>query len=147
MRQRVFAIVTTGAITAGCYYYQPLAQPDPAPGAYLSATLTDTGADHLSRAIGPDVRAVRGRLLTSDSAALTFSVLGVSLHHGENITWKGEAVTLNREYLAGVEQRKLARGRTVLIVGATVLSVVTTYKIFQGIGLAVGNGGGGGGSK
>lgn len=147
MRQRVFAVVTTCSLTAGCYYYQPLARPDPVPGSYLSATLTDTGADHLSRTIGPDVSAVRGRLLSSDSAAFTFSVLGVSLHHGESITWKGEAVTLDRAYVSGVEQRKLARGRTALIVGATILSVVTTYKVFQGIGLAVGNGGSGGGAK
>jgi hypothetical protein len=147
MRQRWFAVFTTCCATAGCYYYQPLDRPDPAPGSYLSATLTDTGADHLSRTIGPDVRAVRGRLLTSDSAALRFSVLGVSLHHGESVTWKGEAVTLDRAYVSGLEQRKLARGRTALIVGATLLSVVTTYKVFQGIGLAVGNGGGGGGAK
>jgi hypothetical protein len=139
MRQLAFTLLATWGST-GCYYYQPLATPTPAPGSYLSATLTDTGADHMSRTIGPDVRAVRGRLLTSDTAALIFSVVAVSLHHGEDVTWKGEPVTLSREYISALRQRQLAKGRTVLIVGATVLGLVTTYKVFQGIGLIPTNG-------
>src|SRR2546425_4084783 len=133
MRQSVFAFLAA-CCTAGCYYYQPLATPDPVPGTYLAATLTDTGADHLSRTIGPDVREVRGRLVTSDDQGLTVAVLGVSLHHGQNVTWKGEHVTLSREYLAGLEKRYLSRGRTLLVASALVLGAVTTYKVFQGIG-------------
>src|SRR2546425_727244 len=146
MRQPVFAALVA-CCTARCYYYQPLATPDPPPGTYLAAPLTDTGADHLARTIGPDVRAVRGRLLTSDSGGLTFSVSAVSLHHGADVTWKGEAVTLNREYLIGLQQRKLARGRTLLLASATLIGVVTTYKVFQGIGLTPGNTGGGSSSR
>ena len=134
MRDCVFASIVAWA-AAGCYYYQPLATPDPTPGTYLSATITDTGADHLARTIGPDVRSVRGRLVSSDSARLTLAVMGVSLHHGENITWRGEAVTVNREYLVQLDQRRLAKGRTILIAGALFTSLVTTYKVFQGVGL------------
>lgn len=133
MHQRVFAVLATCG-TASCYYYQPLETPAPLPGSYLAATLTDTGADHLSRTIGPDVREVRGRLVTSDDQGLTVAVLGVRLHHGDNVTWKGEHVTLSREYLAGLEQRHLSRGRTLLIASALVLGAVTTYKVFQGLG-------------
>ena len=141
MRDCVFASIVAWA-AAGCYYYQPLATPDPTPGTYLSATITDTGADHLARTIGPDVRSVRGRLVSSDSARLTLAVMGVSLHHGENITWKGEAVTVNREYLVQLDQRRLAKGRTILIAGALITSLVTTYKVFQGVGLIPSNTGG-----
>ena len=141
MRDCLFASVLAWA-AAGCYYYQPLATPDPTPGTYLSATITDTGADHLARTIGPDVRSVRGRVVRSDTGGLTLAVTGVSLHHGENITWKGEPVTVNREYVIQLQQRKLAKGRTVLIAGATLLSMVTTYKVFQGVGLIPSNTGG-----
>ena len=146
MRQSVFAFLAA-CWNAGCYYYQPLATPDPVPGTYLAATLTDTGADHLARTIGPDVRAVRGRLLSSDSGGLTFSVSAVSMHHGADVTWKGEAVTLNRRYLAGLDRRRLAKGRTVLIAGATIVGFVATYKVFQGIGLVPGSSGGGSSSR
>jgi hypothetical protein len=146
MRRHLFALcASVGA--AGCYYYQPLDVPNPARGTYVSATLNDAGTDDLARTIGPDVRSVRGRLLTSDSAGLTFAVSAVSLHHGENITWKGETVTLNRGYLSGLEQRKLARGRTILIVGVTLLGVVTTYKVGQGIGIIPTTVPAGGGAK
>jgi len=133
MRPHLLALLATCG-SAGCYYYRPLQSASPPPGSYLAAFLTDTGSDHLSRAIGPDVGVVRGRLLTSDDQALTFSVLGVSLRHGESVTWKGERVALSREYLAGLEQRHLSRGRTALIAGAVVLGLVTTYKVFQGLG-------------
>ncbi|OLC79072.1 MAG: hypothetical protein AUH78_01400 [Gemmatimonadetes bacterium 13_1_40CM_4_69_8] len=146
MRQLAFALLATWGTTA-CYYYQPLATPTPTPGSYLSVTLTDTGADHLARTIGPDVRSVRGRLLTSDSGALTFSVVAVSLHHGEDVTWKGEPVTLSRTYVSALQQRRLAKGRTVLIIGATALGFVTTYKVSQGIGLIPTGSGGGGSPK
>jgi len=120
---------------AACYYYEPLATPQPVPGSYVSATLNDLGTDTLSRTIGPDVRSIRGRLLTSDQEAMRLSVTGVTLHHGEIVTWKGEAVTVNRMYLAGVEQRRLSRGRTTIIVGATLAAILTSYKVFQGIGI------------
>jgi hypothetical protein len=133
MRQLSF--VAFAICTAGCYYYRPLATPEPAPGSFLSATLTDTGADHLSRSIGPDVRSVRGRLLRSDPSALTFSVAAVTLHHGENVTWRGEPVTLSREYVVSLEERRLAKGRTLLIAAAALVAVVTTYKVAEGVGL------------
>ena len=141
MRLPWFAYLAAAA-TVACYYYQPVTTPDPLPGSYLSATITDSGADHLARTIGPDVKSVRGRLLSSDGAALRLSVAGVSLHHGEDISWRGESVTLNREYVIQLQQRRLARGRTMLLTGATILSVITTYKVAQGIGLIPSNTGG-----
>src|SRR3989442_15972188 len=92
MRQSVFAFLAA-CWNAGCYYYQPLATPDPVPGTYLAATLTDTGADHLARTIGPDVRAVRGRLLSSDSGGRPSSRSAVSPHHGADAPREGEAAT------------------------------------------------------
>jgi len=134
MMRRLFVFLAMWCATA-CYYYEPLATPQPVAGSYLSATLNDLGTDTLSRTIGPDVRSIRGRLLTSDQEALRLSVTGVTSHHGENVTWKGEALTVNRMYVAGVEQRRLARGRTAIIVGATLAAILTTYKVFQGVGI------------
>jgi len=141
MTRSVCVLLAMWCATA-CYYYEPLATPQPAPGSYVSATLNDPGTDTLSRTIGPDVRSIRGRLLTSDPDALRLSVTGVTLHHGENVTWKGEVVTVNRVYLAGVEQRHLARGRTAIFVGATLAALLTTYKVFQGVGIIPSGSGG-----
>src|SRR3989442_8908244 len=107
MRQSVFAFLAA-CWNAGCYYYQPLATPDPAPGTYLAATLTDTGADHLARTIGPDVRAVRGRLLTSDSGGLTFSLSPADPHPSADCTWKCQAETHDQGVVLRTRQRKSA---------------------------------------
>jgi hypothetical protein len=139
---RCLSVLIATWCAAACYYYEPIATLEPAQGSYLSATLNDLGTDTLSRSIGPDVRSIRGRLLTADETALHLSVTGVTLHHGENITWKGEPVTLNRSYVAGLEQRRLSRPRTAIIVAATVVGLVATYKVFQGIGLIPTNSGG-----
>jgi len=141
MNRYVFAIFTL-VYTTACYYYEPLARPEPVPGSYLSATLNDAGTDTLSRTIGPDVRSIRGRLLTSDTGALNLSVMGVTLHHGEDVTWKGENVMLYRRYVAGIERRRLSKGRSAIIVGAAVAGLVTTYRVFQGVGLIPTNSGG-----
>jgi len=134
MMRSLFVCLALWSASA-CYYYEPLATTQPLPGSYVSATLNDPGTDTLSRTIGPDVSSIRGRLLTSDQEALRLSVTGVTLHHGENVTWKGEVVTVNRMYLAGVQQRRLSRLRTAIIVGATMVAMVTSYKVFQGIGI------------
>jgi hypothetical protein len=141
MRQLWSAMFAIFAAT-GCYYYEPLARLEPAPGSYLAATLNDAGTDTLSQTIGPDVRSIRGRVLTSDSAALSLSVSGVTLHHGEDVTWKGENVTLYRRYVAGIQQRRLSRSRTAIMMGATIVGLVATYEVFQGVGLIPTNSGG-----
>lgn len=141
MMRCLVVFLATWCATA-CYYYEPLAAPQPVPGSYVSATLNDLGTDTLSRTIGPDVRSIRGRLLTSDPEALRLSVTGVTLHHGENVTWKGEALTVNRMYLAGIDRRRLSRGRTAIIVGATLAAMLTTYKVFQGVGIIPSGSGG-----
>jgi hypothetical protein len=140
MRMAVLAVVPCGS--AACYYYRPLESQRLVPGVYLAATITDTGADHLSRTIGPDVSVVRGRLVTSDPEGLTLAVLGVSLHHGENVTWKGEHVTVSREYLSGLQQRHLSKGRTVLVASGALLSLITAYTVVRSLGIASGRGGG-----
>lgn len=141
MRRYLFVSFAILFVT-GCYYYEPIDKPEPAAGSYLSATLNDAGTDTLSQTIGPDVRSIRGRLLTSDSQAMHLSVIGVTLHHGEDVTWKGENVTLYRRYVAGVEERRLSRPRTAIIVGAAIAGLVATYKVFQGVGLIPTNTGG-----
>ena len=134
MRRLWSAMFAISAAT-GCYYYEPLARSEPVPGSYLAATLNDWGTDTLSQTIGPDVRSIRGRVLTSDSAALNLSVTGVTLHHGEDVTWKGENVTLYRRFVAGIQERRLSRSRSALIVAASIAGLVATYEVFQGVGL------------
>ncbi len=129
---------------AGCYYYEPLATPAPRPGAYLSLALTDSGTMHFWPYLGPDVGAVRGHLLGSDERAFTLSVLAVELRHGSDLYWKGETVSLQREFVAQLRERRLSTGRTVLTLGGSVAAFLAAVTIFTNSGIGSGGPGGGG---
>jgi len=42
-------------VTAGCYNYNPLTDPQPGAGSYVAVTLTDSGSQELARYLGPNV--------------------------------------------------------------------------------------------
>ncbi len=127
---------------AGCYAYLPLSVA-PTPGTYLSADLTESATDELARYLGSDIGTVRGRLVASDQGGLALSVLAVESRRGEIGNWKGETVKLPRWGLAGLSERRLSTGRTVLLVGAGILGFVAASHVFVGATGSAPNGGAG----
>lgn len=140
-----FAIIALAAVAAaGCYYYQPLTSA-PAPETALSVTLTDSGTDRLWRYLGPDVEALRGRLLSSDDTMYAMSVYAVDLRHGTTLGWKGERVVVNRNLVAALSERRFSLGRTALSGSLTAAGFWLTVQAFKIFG--AGSSGGGGGGK
>ena len=132
------------AVSAGCYYYAPLEQPDPKSGTYLQVMLTDSGTSHFWPYLGPDVGDLRGRLLTADQQVIALSVESVDLRHGQVLSWKGETVNLGREYVARLDERHLSKTRTVLLAVGAVAAFLGTLTAIDFVGLGSGSGGGGG---
>jgi len=128
----------------GCYYYQPLETPDPQLGTYMQVMLTDSGTSHFWGYLGPDVGEVRGRLITADTQALALSVESVQQRHGQVLSWKGEPVTLGREYVATLRERRLSRGRIALLAGGSTLGLVVLVTAVKSLGFGSGGSGGGG---
>lgn len=131
----------------GCYYYQPLETPVPAPGTYMQVLLTDSGTSHFWGYLGPDVGQVRGRLISADGQALALSVQSVEQRHGQILSWKGEPVTLGREYVATVQERRVSKGRIALLAGGSVVGFIATVTALTQLVAGGGNGGGGGTPK
>ncbi len=131
-------------LTAGCYYYQPLQAPAPEPGTYIQVMLTDSGTSHFWPYLGPDVGDLRGRLVTADHQVLALSVESVEQRHGQVLSWKGETVTLGREYVAHMNERHLSKSRTFLIAAGSVAAFLTAITTFTNLGIGSGGGGGGG---
>ena len=128
----------------GCYYYEPLETPAPQPGTYMQVMLTDSGTSHFWSYLGPDVGNLRGRLITASPGALALSVESVEQRHGQILGWKGETVTLSREYVATMQERRLSKPRTALLAGGTVVGLITALAAFTNIASGSGGGGGGG---
>jgi hypothetical protein len=131
----------------GCYYYQPLENPTPSPGTPMQIMLTDSGTSHLWGYLGPDVGQLRGRLISADTQALALSVESVEQRHGQILSWKGEPVTLRREYVATMQERHLSKGRIALLASGSVVAFVATVTALTQLVAGAGNGGGGGPPK
>ena len=140
---RLLGLALGAWLTAGCYYYRPIEQ-TPSAEMYVSAALTDSGTERLWRYLGPDVASVRGRLLSADDSAYGMSVYAVDLRHGSSLSWKGERVVLQRQWVDGFSERQFSLGRTTLAGGITVAAFMLTVQAFKIAGNGSSGGGGGG---
>jgi len=132
-------------LTAACYYYRPIEQSrTPPPEMYISATLTDSGTERLWRYLGPDVGSIRGRLLSADDSTYAMSVDAVDMRHGSSLSWKGERVMIQRQWVDGFSERQFSLGRTTLAGGISVAAFLLTIQAFKIAGNGSGGGGGGG---
>ncbi len=139
------AVVLLLALAAGCYTTRPVAAPGPEAGSRISAHLSRSGADSLSRLLGPDITEVNGKVVDAGSDTLRVSVLSVTNGRGIPSSWRGELVPLPRTQLDYVGQRRLAAGGTVIL-GATLMGgLYLLYRLLGGSAIIEGSGGGGGG--
>jgi len=141
---RLLGLALGAWLMAGCYYYRPIEQ-TPSPEMYVSAALSDSGTERLWRYLGPDVASVRGRLLSADDSMYGMSVYAVDLRHGSSLSWKGERVVLQRQWVDGFAERRFSVGRTTLAGGISVAAFMLTVQAFKIAGN--GSSGGGGGVK
>lgn len=131
---RASILMTAACLTAGCYNYAPLATPSPEVGSYLAVTLNAAGSDELARYVGPNVFVVRGRYLGDNGGALLVSVSSVETKRGDEVSWKGETITLPTDDIASLDVRHLAKGRSLLLAGVGAGGLVATTLAFVLIG-------------
>jgi len=135
------------ALLAGCYTYRPLPSVDalqPPPRSRVGVRLTSDGAVALANQIGPDVLRLEGEVVASDSASLTLAVSRTEATRGRGVDWKGERLTLPREDIANVQERKLSVPATGLLGGLVAGGLVAAYAILGGSGSASATGPGAG---
>src|SRR5439155_5811490 len=113
MRPRFGVLLNT--LLVGCHTYVPLITPTPLPGTYVAATLPEAGSAQVSGHLGPDAGVVRGRLLDDGQEGMTLSVQSVGLRRGEELGWRGEAVTLPHASIARIDTRRFAKGRSLVL--------------------------------
>ena len=139
----VFYRVAAVAGLTGCYKYTPLTTTDPVAGARIVVQLTPAGSDTLARFVGPRVTGIEGRVLETAGSDLVLAVAVVRKGNGEEDFWKGETVSIPLGVIAGLQQRRLSTGRTLLLVGAVAALGATVGAAASGGGSGGGGGGGG----
>src|SRR5690349_17185748 len=91
---------------SGCYTYRPLTAP-PVPAMRVAALLTDNGRVGAASQIGPRNDRLEGRFLEGSDTAYLLSVTAVKPIHGPWVRWTGEQVSLRRDYVATLYERRL----------------------------------------
>lgn len=111
---------------AGCYSFVPL-ETQPTSGQEARVRLTELGTAVLGPAIGTGVVALRGRVLTADTANVTMSVLAVTMRTELEEPWLGEKVVIARQYVAGFDRRELSTTRSVVLAGGVAFGVTALF--------------------
>ena len=134
------ALLTAGLacmLLAGCYTYRPLPSVDaamPAPGSKIEVHLTTAGASALANQVGPDILYLEGTLVSADASGLTLAVTRSVSARRLDTDWKSEHVTLPREHIASVGERKFSVGETALLGGLAGGGLVAAYALLGGAG-------------
>ena len=85
--------------------------------------------------MGPEIDRVEGVLLQRDSAEYLLAVTGIRTIRGGEQVWSGEKVHVKSEFVTGVFERRLSKGRTLIasVIGAGAMAYIFTQAL-QGSG-------------
>ena len=135
MRSRILAGMAglLPGLLAACYTYHPLPA-NPEPQTRVSIQLSDVGRVGAAKTIGAGTQSVDGSIVATDDTAYRLAVSSVKPLRGPRVRWTGEQVTVRRDYVAIVQERRMSKGRTALFSIAVAFAAVTTMVYFDILG-------------
>ena len=129
-----FAIALPSLLLCGCVSYRELGTLTPARGSEVVATLTQPLAIPLEEVTVREVNVASGRVTYADADSLVLAVQQFSATSGARHPGLGTHVTIERDRIATLRQRKVATARTALLlavgVGALVAIVTSVGPLF-----------------
>jgi hypothetical protein len=125
MSRRAIASVVAALqlLCTACYAYAPV-QTTPHPGAQVALEVTDEGRVALSEKIGPGVVRLEGTLAGTEGDELLVDASAVRQVRGYISDLGGVRVRLPQRYVTRMDERRLSRSRTLMVVGGAVAVVV-----------------------
>lgn len=132
-RLSVLGVVAAGiTLSAGCYQYVPVPPSSPEPGSVVRVGVNDRAAPDLTSVLGPGVLRLNGRLLERDQQTVSILVESYQTLRNGNLSGVSDPVRLTVDQITDVEQKRLARGRSVLLGIAFVGGALALTEIFGG---------------
>lgn len=121
-------------LLGACYTYHPaLAMPEPA--SHISVVLSDQGRVGASPQIGPQALRVEGAVVSASDTGYLLAVSGVKSIAGVWVKWTGETVSLRRDYVASVYERRFSKSRTALFTAGVVAALTAVVVGFDILGI------------
>lgn len=134
IRSRPIAIlaVVLQLSTTACYSYTTV-QTAPPPGTQVALEVTDEGRVALRDKIGPGVVRLEGTMAGVDSSGLLVDAQAVRQVKGYISDLGGVRVTLPRQYVTRIDERRFNTSRTLIVAGA-IVGVVAAFILAKGFG-------------
>lgn len=126
------------SLLGACYSYRQLDTVSPKPGKKIALTLTSDGVRMFTLQLGPQVTSVEGDLLEADSTTVRLALRRVEDSRRLGTKWNGEQVTIPREVIARISERRLSIGATAIASGLAVGGMLGAYAAFGTSGQADG---------
>jgi hypothetical protein len=139
-RAHASALVVAALLVGGCYEYLPVTNAAALSGRRFQLVLTEAGAVALASRVGPSVEALEGTFLGDSAGSYQIAMTTSRTRNGVETDWRGERVSVPRELVASVLERKFSPSRTAFATGLTTVGVGAITAALRGKG----EGGGGG---
>lgn len=137
------ATALNAAFLSGCYAYAPSQASSLQPGKDVALAINDVGRVNLTSTVGAEVAQLAGILERQSDSDYSLRVSEVTFLSGRTAVWSGEPVTVRREYVKDVFEKKISPRRTLAaaVAGAGVVGgAIVAHTLISG-----GNGNGGDG--
>jgi hypothetical protein len=124
------ALLFAPAVT-GCYVYTPVAG-SVAPATYVALDITDRGRVGLGDLIGPAARRVEGVVKSETDSIFSLNVASVGYLNGQSNRWSGEPLTVRKDFITNVRERRFSKGRTIMASGSVVGGILV-FALTRGL--------------
>ena len=114
------------AMQIGCYSLLPVQSSPPAIAEEVGIVVNDRGRILLGDRIGSSVDRIDGKVISRQGGSITMDVYRVTDLRGNSATWTGERVSIPEEAVMGYRARKFSKFKTLILVGAITLAIMTT---------------------
>lgn len=128
------AAVLLGAVQllSACYQYVPV-RTEPTVGSQVGFDINDEGRVGLRDQLGPGVARVEGRLTGVEGDVMVVQVSSVTQIRGRPMPADSVSVRVNRGYVESIDERRLSRPRTYIILGVGA-AIVAAFLGSNGFG-------------
>jgi len=143
-RGRLAPLVGSLAL-GGCYTYAVAAPAALPTGAQVRVALTDAGAAGLAPTVGSAVSGVEGAIVRQRGDTLVVRASRLLTSAGVDVAWTGPDLGVPAPWRSAVERKRIAAGRTSLLVAGGIAVSAGAIALIRGIRDRGGDGGDGGG--
>lgn len=131
-------VLLTIPTVGGCYTQARVdaSQAGALTGNTVVVDVTDRGRVALADSLGPGITRLEGRLAGTTDSTLALRVSRVEFIRGTPARWSGETVTVSRDFVAGIAERRVNRGKTALatalVIGGAIAFLLSVSLLGSG---------------